>query len=607
MLNLMQAITNDGFTFLWCFIIFVFFFKSLLSFFLKVKGVKKDLNSAIAILPTSDYKNKFKENYRGVIDKNLAANKTLDHFWNEFKEQLIKPKTLIDGKAQDERSSFFKNSIQPPDFFSLDKILGGSIDMRTVDSIPGKLTGLGILGTFLGLASGVYVATNLSGGFQDTSKLQESIGALLTGAGLAFWTSVCGILTSLIFSSLEKKTLSTLDRLVSTFNTVLEKCLIFQTKERIAELSLQELKKQTQHLEQFNEDLAINIGDVLADKMESSVLPQFKDLTKAVEKLHDIQQNSTESFFKEIADKMSGGLNSFADGQMDSLQDTFSNFKDTIPQLLNNLSKSQDDMRNVTQDIVQTFSKNADENQGKLEEKIYKLLEGMKQEFEGIGGSIKDQLSEVSNVANGQMRENLEMLGSGVRDINNEAYEHQNKINQDISNVFDSFSGTMNGFSENVTRINSLITNAQIQAESFKDVFPGIEQGFKHNEETSRNYKNSIESLSKVTSVLGDLSTTIKNYTESMGTNIGIMTNSNKETKDIWSTYEQRFSGIDEETAKWLLTIKSGLEDYGSTVNVQLKEIKNGTENIANSFAGAVENLREMLEDLDETLSNKRK
>ncbi|TOQ08322.1 hypothetical protein CGH04_20465, partial [Vibrio parahaemolyticus] len=68
--------------------------------------------------------------------------------------------------------------------------------MRYFNSVPNKLTGLGILGTFLGLVAGIYLASSGIG----SNNIDEAKGALshlLDGASLAFLTSIAGLITSM--------------------------------------------------------------------------------------------------------------------------------------------------------------------------------------------------------------------------------------------------------------------------------------------------------------------------------------------------------------------------------------------------------------------------
>lgn len=70
---------------------------------------------------------------------------------------------------------------------------------RLFQAMPGILTGLGVLGTFIGLQLGI-------GGLDltDVKNLETSIVPLIKGCVVAFSTSVWGVFSSLLFSGVEK-------------------------------------------------------------------------------------------------------------------------------------------------------------------------------------------------------------------------------------------------------------------------------------------------------------------------------------------------------------------------------------------------------------------
>ena len=77
-------------------------------------------------------------------------------------------------------------------------IIFPEISFSFYQSVPNLLTGLGILGTFIGLAFGVGAA---SSGLASSmpSEITASLQQLLDGASLAFLTSICGISSSILF------------------------------------------------------------------------------------------------------------------------------------------------------------------------------------------------------------------------------------------------------------------------------------------------------------------------------------------------------------------------------------------------------------------------
>lgn len=82
--------------------------------------------------------------------------------------------------------------------------------------IPGTLTGMGILGTFLGLSMGLGAFSG-----DDIFTISDNVGALLSGMKVAFHTSVYGIFFSLVFSMIYRSLLSdayeTLEEFLNVF------------------------------------------------------------------------------------------------------------------------------------------------------------------------------------------------------------------------------------------------------------------------------------------------------------------------------------------------------------------------------------------------------
>ena len=81
--------------------------------------------------------------------------------------------------------------------------------------VSGTLTGLGILGTFLGLSMGLGAFSG-----DDIFTISDNVGSLLSGMKVAFHTSVYGIFFSLVFNVVYRSIMSDAYEVLNEFLTV---------------------------------------------------------------------------------------------------------------------------------------------------------------------------------------------------------------------------------------------------------------------------------------------------------------------------------------------------------------------------------------------------
>lgn len=97
--------------------------------------------------------------------------------------------------------------------------------------IPGMMTSLGVLGTFIGLVrglSGLQVQTS------DVAVLQASIAQLITGMNSAFYTSIAGVICAVSFQLIRRMAISaatdSLNRFVQACQVIVSKPYTQDTK-----------------------------------------------------------------------------------------------------------------------------------------------------------------------------------------------------------------------------------------------------------------------------------------------------------------------------------------------------------------------------------------
>ena len=176
----------------------------------------------LSILPSSHYAAGFRR-ASGFIQKNrqnqsanmwlavsqaegLFLNETLDGLFVEYKEKVRK------------RSAESSRSLYDVSDFINESVLELKTWQRVTSQIPSTITALGILGTFIGLISGISGIH-----FSSVEVAVGSVQMLLSGISTAFYTSVGGVILSIVYTLVSNYTwnimLLQMDRFERDFHT----------------------------------------------------------------------------------------------------------------------------------------------------------------------------------------------------------------------------------------------------------------------------------------------------------------------------------------------------------------------------------------------------
>ncbi len=158
---------------------------------------------------------RLQEEYKEADEKNLwTAYKDDTAFFEQkdLQEAFQKYRLRVKGSKTRRRAGAFCDLEEYINEDFLDRV-----GMNFYNSgIPGTLTGMGILGTFLGLSMGLGAFSG-----DDIFTISDNVGALLSGMKVAFHTSVYGIFFSLVFSIIYRSLMSdayeTLEEFLNVF------------------------------------------------------------------------------------------------------------------------------------------------------------------------------------------------------------------------------------------------------------------------------------------------------------------------------------------------------------------------------------------------------
>lgn len=133
--------------------------------------------------------------------------------------------------------------------------------------VPGTLTGLGILGTFVGLITGIS-----SLGFSSVEATLDSIALLLSGIKTAFYTSIAGVILSILFNILNRMIWNVMLREHGLFVEQFRKNVIPSVEEQEREMKQSEFRAVLERLDRIpkNGEYSLANGNLVQETSVSN-------------------------------------------------------------------------------------------------------------------------------------------------------------------------------------------------------------------------------------------------------------------------------------------------------------------------------------------------
>ena len=313
-----------------------------------------------------------------------------------------------------------KSNVPSSEYFNTINISKAySINLKTLDAAGGTLVGLGLFGTFWGLADGI-------GGFEfdvdnpDSKALYSGIRNLLGGMSTAFDTSLWGMGSSLVFGLLDKlfrncllnatvaltERLDSLyfiddislqaqnqkiviDSMYSNIQSLVEKQFEKVVSDLDEKLSynnegnksyignavreiLTENKEQSRALKSFSTDLALELNngfdEVLSRQMQEKILPLMENVdttTKAIvqhiDKMADTVSSPATEMIQNVVGELKSSMKEIVDEFRTGLSTGATNELNGLAEQLGTAAQAMADFPNNMQNISATLQVTIDE------------------------------------------------------------------------------------------------------------------------------------------------------------------------------------------------------------------------------------------------------
>lgn len=186
------------------------------------------------------------------------------------------------------------------------------------DFVSNVMTGLGILGTFVGLAIGLQ-----SFRAETAEAMTNSIVPLIEGIKVAFLTSIFGVTFSLIYGTMYRSCLKRAQHALDNFLDTFYKCQGRRPENDIFSRLLRYEQSQTESMSQFAEDISVALSNAIGETLSPTLTALPEQMSQAVSANLNPMVETMERSLSEFSDRLSSQMSEAQNQGMDTLVEKF--------------------------------------------------------------------------------------------------------------------------------------------------------------------------------------------------------------------------------------------------------------------------------------------
>lgn len=573
--RILTWVVSWDFTVLWCGLTLLYFLYQLLRLARRALPIRRSLARVSKALEKVDSPAAFARVFESY-QKAVIAQRSLQHAWKEFDESLIKPSGSGDPQV-------IRNTQEPGFFFNDATIVQPIVHNRFIDTVPSHLVGAGILGTFVGLAAGVGLASGTLGDPKASpAEVQHALSQLLNGASLAFLTSIFGLSSSLAFLFLERGLVGSVHHHLGHWVGKLEACVELVTSEKIALEQLAHERRQTKALESFNDSLVFALEKALDEKVAARLGPALDRVVEAVTALRVDRADSNVDAMRTLVEEFTRNLTQSTGQEMQQIAVTLQRLGERFQGLITAAEESQQRSRGMIDSAAQN------------------VLDALVSGAGAVTGNLKASIEGLSATLRGASQD----LAGQVRGAGSEIQASGQATAERIA-------GALGGFTDSVSKLERVSTTQSELAERIQELSNGLRgageavleahRGFAASIEPSRAVTRSLESAGSrladslaSTSRLVDEAATIGQSIQAQHEKIAL----------VWQAYEERFLGVDQSLQIAFRQLEEGVGRYSEQIKTFHIDADKHMGQAVQTLASATKELSEAIEDLDGKLSS---
>ncbi len=520
----------------------------------RLRSAKKELTD---VNGSKDFVDAFEE-YNTHVEKELGLP------WTEFVETLLLP--------EPESGDPIRNTGDVSRYLNDATIIFPNISTGFYQAVPNLLTGVGILGTFLGLAAGVGAASSGLAS-SDPGEITTALHRLLGGASLAFWTSIVGIVCSILFVVGERSVTRRLHIALVDWVGALESRLERVTPEGVALQQLEQARRTTTQLERFNTELIFSLEKALDEKIAGRLSPQLEQLLEAVEQLRADRSTDSGRMINDALDRFAAAMQDRAGSQFDEMASIVADLNRTLQESVAGLAQSQQDARTAVDSVLTAVTTSMDEGAS------------------AMNRTLNESLVEITSAVAAASEEMVERMKTSSATAAAE-------MSKTVGSVTDNLQSAAESLDQSTRQSEQVLSGMTSFVEKLNELRGTIESTHRHIGSATEPVVSAAREIREASDRTAETLSTTSDLVGRVDEVVNALEQHQQSIADAWTRYQERFEDIDGSLVAVFRQIDEGLSGYCQQVSEFANELDKTTSGTIRNLAGATAELNESIEDL---------
>ncbi|MCP5463645.1 MAG: MotA/TolQ/ExbB proton channel family protein [Deltaproteobacteria bacterium] len=411
------------------------------------------------------------------LDDTFKCHETVEKLWEEYKEGI----PAYNNRNNSESDQNVGNAIPASEIFSWNNIVTGIFSDHIYNLTPTILSGLGILGTFYGIITG------LSGIHFD--QLSEGTTRLLESMKVAFISSFYGVTTSLIFSFVNRIYQDKIEKAVSDLSYHIDNLIPRVTGEELLVTLNYNIKRMAQDIAVIVDETDNGLAAKIGEAVNGGLGAEFNSMNKVLSALSGMDSGM-------LSDKVGEKLRESIESEFAKITEMLHQFQSWFVFVFQQVQYINTDQLEISKRIKEL----SDIQQVNLEKSSQVNSDLVS--VEGKVSAIVNETSQMVEKSNEQLKQ-IDESTLRITDILEKSNSSQNELITGWRESSESFVKAHNDFA---SLVNNHLETVNGRVDGFLGKFDeALAAGITNLQDSLADYERNIEGLNKYLSKIDEV------------------------------------------------------------------------------------------------------